>query len=93
MIIIDLFVFLSTFCLFVYLFIFATIKRIEIEVQPYVAKILMARSLLESIIPAIVSLFIGPWSDKFGRRPIVLTTFTGIVTITLLQQHYLFIIL
>lgn len=37
----------------------------------------MARSLLESIIPAIVSLFIGPWSDKFGRRPIVLTTFTG----------------
>lgn len=88
-----MFVFLSTFCLFVYLFIFATIKRIEIEVQPYVAKILMARSLLESIIPAIVSLFIGPWSDKFGRRPIVLTTFTGIVTITLLQQHYLFIIL
>ncbi|KAM7344353.1 putative peptidoglycan muropeptide transporter SLC46 isoform 2-T2 [Cochliomyia hominivorax] len=53
------------------------VRRIEIEVQPYVAKILMARSLLESIIPAIVSLFIGPWSDKFGRRPIVLTTFTG----------------
>ncbi|XP_037954262.1 proton-coupled folate transporter-like [Teleopsis dalmanni] len=37
----------------------------------------MARSLLESIIPAFVSLFIGPWSDKFGRRPIILTTFTG----------------
>ncbi|KNC31125.1 hypothetical protein FF38_13964, partial [Lucilia cuprina] len=56
------------------------VRRIEIEVQPYVAKILMARSLLESIIPAIVSLFIGPWSDKFGRRPIVLTTFTGYLT-------------
>lgn len=70
--------------MFIRLFIFLTIQRIEIEVQPYVAKILMARSLLESIIPAIVSLFIGPWSDKFGRRPIVLTTFTGIVTITLL---------
>ncbi|XP_075165670.1 putative peptidoglycan muropeptide transporter SLC46 [Haematobia irritans] len=53
------------------------VQRIETEVQPYVARILMARSLLESIIPAIVSLFIGPWSDKFGRRPIVLTTFTG----------------
>ncbi|XP_013112907.2 proton-coupled folate transporter [Stomoxys calcitrans] len=53
------------------------VKRIETQVQPYVARILMARSLLESIIPAIVSLFIGPWSDKFGRRPIVLTTFTG----------------
>lgn len=56
---------------------FVSFKRIETQVQPYVARILMARSLLESIIPAIVSLFIGPWSDKFGRRPIVLTTFTG----------------
>ncbi|XP_059225954.1 proton-coupled folate transporter-like [Stomoxys calcitrans] len=56
------------------------IKKIEIEVQPYVSRILMARSLLESIIPAIVSLFIGPWSDKFGRRPVVLATFTGYVT-------------
>lgn len=59
------------------LFLFVSFKRIETQVQPYVARILMARSLLESIIPAIVSLFIGPWSDKFGRRPIVLTTFTG----------------
>lgn len=37
----------------------------------------MAISLLESIMPAFVSLFIGPWSDKFGRRPILLTVFTG----------------
>lgn len=60
---------------------FISLKLIETQVQPYVARILMARSLLESIIPAIVSLFIGPWSDKFGRRPIVLTTFTGMKNI------------
>ncbi|XP_030385667.1 proton-coupled folate transporter-like [Scaptodrosophila lebanonensis] len=50
---------------------------IEEIVQPYVSQILMATSIFESIIPAFVSLFIGPWSDKFGRRPILLTTFTG----------------
>ncbi|EDW58819.1 probable peptidoglycan muropeptide transporter SLC46 [Drosophila virilis] len=54
-------------------------KRLEIKVQGYSADITMAISLLESIIPAFVSLFIGPWSDKFGRRPILLTVFTGYV--------------
>ncbi|KAH8253159.1 hypothetical protein KR032_003826 [Drosophila birchii] len=52
-------------------------KKIEIIVQTYSANIMMTTSLLESIIPAFASLFLGPWSDKFGRRPILLTTFTG----------------
>ncbi|KAH8261430.1 hypothetical protein KR044_009085 [Drosophila immigrans] len=52
-------------------------KKLEVKVQAYSADITMAISLLESIIPAFVSLFIGPWSDKFGRRPILLTVFTG----------------
>ncbi|XP_062135866.1 probable peptidoglycan muropeptide transporter SLC46 [Drosophila sulfurigaster albostrigata] len=54
-------------------------KKLEVKVQSYSADITMAISLLESIIPAFVSLFIGPWSDKFGRRPILLTVFTGYV--------------
>uniref|UniRef100_A0A1B0B241 Major facilitator superfamily (MFS) profile domain-containing protein n=1 Tax=Glossina palpalis gambiensis TaxID=67801 RepID=A0A1B0B241_9MUSC len=54
----------------------AEVQHIETQIQPYVVRILMAISLLESIIPAIVSLFIGPWSDKYGRRPILLTTFS-----------------
>ncbi|XP_023174797.2 proton-coupled folate transporter [Drosophila hydei] len=54
-------------------------KKLETEVQGYSADITMAISLLESIMPAFVSLFIGPWSDKFGRRPILLTVFTGYV--------------
>ncbi|KAH8277558.1 hypothetical protein KR018_000692 [Drosophila ironensis] len=52
-------------------------KNIEVQVQEYSANIMMTTSLLESIIPAFVSLFLGPWSDKFGRRPVLLTTFTG----------------
>ncbi|ALC41566.1 CG30344 [Drosophila busckii] len=59
-------------------------KSLEIIVQPYSANITMAVSLLESIIPAFVSLFIGPWSDKFGRRPILITVFTGYVTSALI---------
>ncbi|EDW85956.1 uncharacterized protein Dwil_GK23342 [Drosophila willistoni] len=55
-------------------------KKIEDKVQEYSADIMMTTSLLESIIPAFVSLFLGPWSDKFGRRPILLTTFSGYLT-------------
>lgn len=37
----------------------------------------MARAVLESIVPAFISFLIGPWSDKFGRKPILLSTFFG----------------
>ncbi|XP_022224755.2 proton-coupled folate transporter [Drosophila obscura] len=53
------------------------VKKIEAQVQAYAANIMMINAILESTIPAIVSLFLGPWSDKFGRRPILLSTFTG----------------
>lgn len=52
-------------------------KNIETIVQPYAANILMTRQLIESIVPAVLSLFIGPWSDRFGRRPVILTTMFG----------------
>ncbi|XP_016992815.2 probable peptidoglycan muropeptide transporter SLC46 [Drosophila takahashii] len=53
------------------------VKKIEGQVQEYASTITMISSMLESTVPAIVSLFLGPWSDKFGRRPILLSTFTG----------------
>ncbi|SPP74235.1 proton-coupled folate transporter [Drosophila guanche] len=53
------------------------VKKIETQVQAYAATIMMINAILESTIPAVVSLFLGPWSDKFGRRPILLSTFTG----------------
>lgn len=37
----------------------------------------MAKSLIESIIPALCSMFIGPWSDKYGRKPVLMSTFIG----------------
>ncbi|XP_053687663.1 tetracycline resistance protein, class D [Sabethes cyaneus] len=52
-------------------------QELEKMVQPYTTNILMAKSLIESIIPALCSMFIGPWSDKYGRKPVLLATFTG----------------
>lgn len=52
-------------------------KKIEDTVQEYVTNILLAQSIIESVIPAFISFFLGPWSDKFGRRPIIILTYTG----------------
>lgn len=52
-------------------------KPIEEELEEYASKIFMCRAILESIIPAFISFLIGPWSDKFGRKPILLSTFFG----------------
>lgn len=54
-------------------------QEIEILVQPHAAKIMMAQTIIEGVIPAIVSLFIGPWSDKFGRKPVIITTLCGML--------------
>lgn len=54
-----------------------SIKDLEAKLETYASKIFMARAILESIIPAFISVLIGPWSDKFGRRPILLSTFCG----------------
>ena len=53
------------------------IHEIELTIQPYVARILNAKTLLLSIVPAILCLFIGSWSDKYGRRPVLLFNFSG----------------
>lgn len=53
------------------------IQELERQVQPYTANILMVKSLIESIIPALCSMFIGPWSDKYGRKPVLMSTFIG----------------
>lgn len=52
-------------------------KEIEEKIQPHVAEIIMTISLLNSIIPAVMSLFLGPWTDKFGRKKVICATFIG----------------
>lgn len=54
----------------------ATVE-IEKRIQPIVAGITMTSKLLLSVIPAFLSLFFGPWSDKFGRKKVLVSTFLG----------------
>ncbi|XP_005179010.1 uncharacterized protein LOC101892211 [Musca domestica] len=53
------------------------LQEIETEVQPYVANLFMIRTLLESIVPAFCGVFIGSWSDHYGRKPLLLISMIG----------------
>ncbi|KAM7344354.1 putative peptidoglycan muropeptide transporter SLC46 isoform 1-T1 [Cochliomyia hominivorax] len=53
------------------------LQEIETEIQPYVANLFTTRTLLESIVPAICGVFIGSWSDHFGRKPLLLVSMIG----------------
>lgn len=55
-------------------------KAVEEEVQPYVANINSSILLLNSIVPALVSLLLGSWTDKFGRKKVLMMSFTGYTT-------------
>ncbi|ALC48026.1 CG8008 [Drosophila busckii] len=53
------------------------IHAIETEIQSYVAEMFLSRTLIESIIPAVCGLFIGSWSDKYGRKPLLVISMIG----------------
>ncbi|XP_031639670.1 proton-coupled folate transporter-like [Contarinia nasturtii] len=53
------------------------LKDLETEVEIYVSKINMVWTVLGSIFPVFVSFFIIQWSDRFGRRPLLLSSFFG----------------
>ncbi|XP_046663675.1 proton-coupled folate transporter-like [Homalodisca vitripennis] len=46
-------------------------------VQEHVADVAMARTMIEAFVPSLFSLFIGPWSDTNGRRPLILLSVAG----------------
>ncbi|XP_035738036.1 proton-coupled folate transporter-like isoform X1 [Vespa mandarinia] len=51
--------------------------RIDILVQSQVNLISMSKSFVENLLPAFLSFFVGPWSDKYGRKPLLLAGYTG----------------
>lgn len=52
-------------------------KEIENKIQPHVAAIIMTIALLSSIVPAFLGLFLGPWTDRFGRKKVICATMFG----------------
>lgn len=49
----------------------------EEKSQKYVVEISMVVEMIRSVIPAILVLILGPYSDKFGRKCVIITAFVG----------------
>lgn len=52
---------------------------------------MMAKSLVESIVPTIVTLFLGPWSDRNGRKPVIILAFAGYIIIYFFNSFLYFL--
>ncbi|KAF5308137.1 hypothetical protein FQR65_LT06316 [Abscondita terminalis] len=52
---------------------------LEKKVQPYASILLMVQSSLHAFIMPIFCFYLGSWSDKFGRKPILLASFGGFI--------------
>ncbi|XP_012226554.1 probable peptidoglycan muropeptide transporter SLC46 isoform X2 [Linepithema humile] len=58
--------------------------RINQIVQPYTSFILTSKSFIESTWPSCLSLFLGQWSDKYGRKPLLISGYLGGLSILML---------
>ncbi|GJQ82698.1 hypothetical protein Trydic_g19710 [Trypoxylus dichotomus] len=58
---------------------------LEKTVEPYANVIMMTQTLLTQILPALLCLFIGPWSDKRGRKPVLICTLIGYTLASIAQ--------
>lgn len=67
------------------------LQAIETELQPYVANLFLSRTLLESIVPAFCGLFIGAWSDHYGRKPLLIVSMIGMLYSTLYKSVYIMV--
>lgn len=52
-------------------------EELEKKVQPYANVIGMISGLLDAVICTVVCVFLSSWSDKYGRRPILLISLAG----------------
>lgn len=52
-------------------------KPLEEEVQKYVTYVSTVKTIIESLAPAFLSLFLGVWSDTHGRKPLIVWPLLG----------------
>ncbi|XP_021190515.3 probable peptidoglycan muropeptide transporter SLC46 [Helicoverpa armigera] len=51
---------------------------LEAEVQKYATIVGTVRGIIEAVVPAILSFFLGVWSDTHGRKPLIVWPLLGI---------------
>ncbi|KAF7270269.1 hypothetical protein GWI33_016735 [Rhynchophorus ferrugineus] len=54
-----------------------TTKELEKVVQPKADIILMTKTCIDSVFGALMCLFVGAWSDRFGRKPVIVINLIG----------------
>ncbi|PNF29985.1 hypothetical protein B7P43_G06967 [Cryptotermes secundus] len=47
-------------------------RQLEALLEPRVTVLQMYKTVIEAFIPAVLSMFLGPWSDHYGRKPLML---------------------
>lgn len=52
-------------------------EHIEDDVQKYTTFISTVQTVLQSVVPAILSFYLGPWSDSYGRKPLLVWPLLG----------------
>ncbi|CAH2042468.1 unnamed protein product, partial [Iphiclides podalirius] len=52
-------------------------RMLEEDVQKYATFVLTVKSVMESVTPAILSMFLGVWSDTYGRKPLIVWPIFG----------------
>lgn len=50
---------------------------VESRIQPKVAAIITTIAVLNAVVPGVLSLFFGPWTDKFGRKKVICAAMFG----------------
>ncbi|KAL0820576.1 hypothetical protein ABMA28_006421 [Loxostege sticticalis] len=62
--------------------------KLEEEVQKYATFVQTVKIVIESIGPAILSMFLGVWSDTHGRKPLVVWPLLGVAMSSILVVIY-----
>ncbi|XP_049876941.1 solute carrier family 46 member 3-like [Pectinophora gossypiella] len=63
-------------------------RQLEEEVQKYVTFISTVKIVLESVGPAILSFFLGVWSDTHGRKPLIVWPLLGMALTSMMVVVY-----
>jgi hypothetical protein len=54
-------------------------QQLEKLLEPYITTLQMYKTIIEACIPAILLLFMGPWSDCHGRKALILWPLLGML--------------